>query len=604
MTSYTLRSLLKERPPKEILEVCARWGCGGHAADAQAACGALAASMSDEQRVDARLRELPKKLADVFGKLLETPARMLTAQELAQKINGAVGSRYELDAALAALHREGFIWPTRARDWQSFGNGGWVVPGELADCIEAMREREHSELKELLSLQGFLARRHFRGSKEERPERADHARKIYKMYLLPGAIDGRIRHLPARVREVLELALVRHGGLLPLDELGKHEQLVADPELLRKCLEEQLLGTVAELPLQRVGLMPLAAVVLFHETTLHCLPAWSQAHPPAPQQALVTGVDLVTNLSRFLRELDGGAVQFTAEGQIYKASQKRIAKAMLPLPGGFLDGEALVAWLYRFSLQRRLVDRRGARALGLTETGHAFEQQGLHERLRNLLAFAVEDRELPGEGYHQVRLRRILLRLLKRTRPEEWHEALFLPFLARSTYLTTLDAGNAREFFAARFHAGGYLPAETPQQLCWNLLTFVKKRLFPLGLVDLGLGDGRPVALRLSKLGHELLAQEPTGKIGGDRSTLIVNPDFEVLLFPGDDLHDAIFALDRFAERTKSDHVHHFRLTQDSILAGLRDGLTVGLILQELTDRARVPLPQNVAYTLGDWANR
>ena len=59
---------------------------------------------------------------------------------------------------------------------------------------------------------------------------------------------------------------------------------------------------------------------------------------------------------------------------------------------------------------------------------------------------------------------------------------------------------------------------------------------------------------------------------------------------------------DRFAARVKSDHVHHFRLDRESVRAGLADGLTGSQIVQELSDRARAPIPQNVLYSLEDWA--
>ena len=112
------------------------------------------------------------------------------------------------------------------------------------------------------------------------------------------------------------------------------------------------------------------------------------------------------------------------------------------------------------------------------------------------------------------------------------------------------------------------------------------------------------MALRLSRLGAELLDAEPAGKVGGTRSSVIVQPDFEVLVFPGDDAHDVVHVFDRFARRTKSDHIHQFRLEQATVLAGIADGMTAAQILQELTDRARVPIPQNVLYSIEEWAQR
>jgi hypothetical protein len=198
-------------------------------------------------------------------------------------------------------------------------------------------------------------------------------------------------------------------------------------------------------------------------------------------------------------------------------------------------------------------------------------------------------------------MRRVLLRLLRRAEPMVWQDVAILPFLARNAYLAQLEAKPAEEFFAARFQGGGYTPSESLQQMCWNLLVWIKKRLFPLGLVDVGMHQGRVTALRLSRLGAELLDAEPAGKVGGTRSSVIVQPDFEILVFPGDDVHEVVHNFDRFATRTKSDHVHQFRLDQASVAAGLADGLTGAGIVQELTDRARVPIPQNVLYSLEEW---
>ncbi len=138
--------------------------------------------------------------------------------------------------------------------------------------------------------------------------------------------------------------------------------------------------------------------------------------------------------------------------------------------------------------------------------------------------------------------------------------------------------------------------------MCWNLLIWIKKRLFPLGLVEIGLHGGRVSALRLSRLGAELLDAEPAGKVGGTRCSVIVQPDFEILVFPGDDVHEVLHLFDRFARRIKSDHVFQFRIDRESINTGLDDGLSGAQIVQELTDRARVPIPQNVVYSLEDWA--
>jgi hypothetical protein len=311
---------------------------------------------------------------------------------------------------------------------------------------------------------------------------------------------------------------------------------------------------------------------------------------------------MATNVGRFLRELQQTKVMFTAGGELFKASQKRIAGLLLPVPGGFLTEDQLLELVYRFCLHRRLIDRRGERSLRPTPSGLEFDRAPLQEQNKMMLAQFVEDRALPGEPFHQTRMRRVLLRLLRRAEPMCWQDVSILPFLARNAYLAQIDLPQTEEFFAARFQGGSYTPSETLQQMCWNLLVWVKKRLFPLGIVDIGLHGGRITALRLSKVGAELLDADPAGKVGGTPCSVIVQADFEILVFPGDDVHEVVHLFDRFARRTKSDHVYQFRLEQETVSAGVADGLAGAQILQELTDRARVPIPQNVLYSLEEWS--
>lgn len=608
MSRFSLRALLQDCPEPALRDLAERWG--GDAFNGSkgraAALKACAQAMEREEQVQARMQELPRKLLDLFEAFLGRPGQVQSLAGLFSEHGRNFKSRFDLEATLAALQREGFLFPARDARWTELDSPGWAVPGELADCVLSLRRRQQSALKDSLTLQGFLDARHFRDRDKAKDDKAaDHARKIYKFYLMDGSIAGRINKLPPGVRQVFDGVLLRHGGLLPFAELAREvdSEDLPDRELLHKVFNEALLGTVQPLELARFGIQPIAdAVVLFHEVVLQVVRHHAAANPPLVEAVLSCGGDLATNVARFLKELQSSRVQFTADGDLFKASQKRIAGLLLPVPGGFLPPDVLLDWLYRFCLQRRLIDRRGERALRPTAQGSEFERAGLQQQYKQLLAHAVEDRSLPGEHYHQVRLRRVFLRLLRRAEPEQWQEIQLLPFLARNSYLSQLDAVRADEFFAARFQGGGYVPTETLQQLTWNLLLWVKRRLYPLGLCDLGTRDGRPVALRLSRLGAELLDAEPAGKVGGTRSSVIVNPDYEVLVFPGDDTHEVVHMFDRFARRLKSDHVFQFRLERETVLAGLADGLSLDQIVQELNDRARAPVPQNVLYSLEEWA--
>ncbi len=605
MSRISLRTLLTGAGAGLLPDAAAVWCEGRTGGRPEQVLAACTAAMEAEEAVLARLQGLPGKLQDLLETFLKEPGAVRTVQELFQSIGRNFKSRFDLEASLAALQREGLLFPAKDKRWASFDSPCWAVPGELADTVLGYRRRQESSLKDTLTLQGFLEARYFRDrDPEEARKAADHARKIYKLYLMEGSIDGRAQKLPKPVRAAVDLALVRHGGIVAWEELQKElgDDNAPDLALLKKCLEEAMLGTACPVELARFGLQPLPkALIVFHEVALHLVRRYGEANPPEPTEILSCGVNFATNVARFLKELGRSKVQFTVDGALFKASQKRIAGLLLPVPGAVLGPEEQLELTYRFCLGRRLIDRRGERVLGATAAGHSFERADLGEQIKTALSHAVEDRSLPGEAFHQARLRRVFLRLLRRAEPDTWQELQLLPFLARNTYLSQLDTQQAEGYFAGRFQGGAYVPTENLQQLVWHLVGWIKKRLFPLGIVDLGLRDGRPVAMRLSRLGGELLEAEPAGRVGGVRAQVIVNPDYEVLVYPGDDVHEVVHALDRFARRLKSDHVFQFKLEKETVQAGVRDGMSVAEILRELADRSRTPLPQNVVYSLEEW---
>ena len=624
MTRLSLRVLLKGADEGVQRDCLSRWcptadGSGGGRA-ARPALGRASTAMEDEGLVLRRIDSLPRKLQDLLELFFADGGTVRSLPVLFQEFGQNFKSRFDLEASLAALCREAFVWPVRDKRWAAVDGPCWAVPSELAECVRQYRERRQRQLRDTLTLQGFLEARYFRdreqngssngatcGRKARENKAADHARKIYKLYTLESAIRQRLDKLPAPIRSLGDTARSTHGGIADWQELSSEVELRSpvDLDFVGKSLEEAMLGTTANLDLARLGIQPYPqGVVVFHEVALWAIRRRGEEQHPTVDEELVAGGDLCSNVGRFLHELQRNKVLFTAEGELFKASAKRIAGTLLPVPGDFVGTEQLLDLIYRFCLYRRLIDRRGERSLRPTGNGQQFERAALSDQVKLLLAHFVEDRSLPGEPYHHSRMRRVLLRLLRRAEPLLWQDVAVLPFLSRNAYLAQLDTHAAEEFFAARFQGGAYVPSESLQQMCWNLLVWVKKRLFPLGLVDIGISGGRVTALRLSRLGAELLDAEPAGKVGGTRSSIIVQPDFEILVFPGDDVHDVVHLFDRFAQRTKSDHVFQFTIDRDSLLKGVADGLTAARIVQELTDRARAPLPQNVLYSLEDWGQK
>jgi len=644
MTRLSLRVLLQGAGDEVVQECVLRW-CSGDAATRTLAAAATA--MEHERTVLGRIAALPRKLQDLLEAFFAESSGVRSVQDLFTEHGRNFKSRFDLEASVAALHREAFVFFVKDKRWASFDSPCWAVPSELVECVLQCRRRRRHLLQDSLTLQGFLDARFFRdrdvgpadktghgpngkdangknangrgshargqngktaeGGPAADSKAADHARKIYKLYTMESSIAQRLQKLPGPVASICEAVLQRHGGIAEWEDLLRELELPDPPDLafVGKSIEEAMIGTTGSLDLAPMGIRAAErAIVVFHEVALYAIRRRGEQNHPQVAEELSCGGDMTTNVGRFMRELQQSKVLFTADGDLFKASQKRIASLLLPVPGGQLGAEALLELIYRFCLQRRLIDRRGERSLRPTPAGNDFERSPLGAQVKMLLAHFVEDRTLPGEQFHQTRMRRVLLRLLRRAEPMTWQEVSILPFLARNAYLAQIDIAQTEEFFATRYQGGCYTPSESLQQMCWNLLVWVKKRLFPLGLVDIGMHGGRVTALRLSKMGAELLDAEPAGRVGGTRSTVIVQPDFELLLFPGDDVHDVVHLFDRFAHRTKSDHVYQFKLDQPSVLAGIADGLSGEQIVQEMTDRARAPIPQNVLYSLAEWSQR
>jgi hypothetical protein len=286
-------------------------------------------------------------------------------------------------------------------------------------------------------------------------------------------------------------------------------------------------------------------------------------------------------------------------GTIFKSTGKRIAESLIPNPGKEFRRREILELEYRFALGYRFIDRTGERSFRLTADGQDFLRKPLAAKQRLMLDWLIEDRDLPGDMAHQLRLRRTALRFLKRLEPGVWYDAMFLPFVARNHYLATLaaeiDSAAEAKSFPVRSSAD-------LRSLAWNLFNWIRKHLYLLGVVDMGYdATGRASAIRLTKMGAELLEIIPGRDLEG-AGHVVVNPDFEVVLFPDERSHELVYALDRFCERELSDSLVHYRITPGSLHRGLQQGVGLDEVLELLRDRSRTPLPQNVVYSLESWA--
>src|ERR1051326_7090206 len=83
---------------------------------------------------------------------------------------------------------------------------------------------------------------------------------------------------------------------------------------------------------------------------------------------------------------------------------------------------------------------------------------------------------------------------------------------------------------------------------------------------------------------------------------LIIQPNFEALVM--EPCMPVLYYLPRFAVPERIGRVSRFTLTREALLRGLAGGLSLDDILANLERQSQKGLPQNIAYTLRDWARQ
>ncbi|MBU1879786.1 MAG: helicase-associated domain-containing protein, partial [Chloroflexi bacterium] len=125
-----------------------------------------------------------------------------------------------------------------------------------------------------------------------------------------------------------------------------------------------------------------------------------------------------------------------------------------------------------------------------------------------------------------------------------------------------------------------------------------------LGCISLGYdADGVLAFCALTPLGAHLLGLSETPWLPSAPEPLVIQPNFEVVAPFHADL-GAVLRLERLAELVQDGPARVYRLTRDRFRAALDAGASPQALLAFLTDAGAAPLPQNVAYTLREWAGQ
>lgn len=501
----------------------------------------------------------------------------------------------EVRNALANLVQCGLAVNVSMRDAGHTSNL-WGVPKEIGRALRDAETQAPSP-QELLSLRGWLIR-HLRseGAGDEQAEAQ--AATLHRLMGAIPVVRSRVAGLSDEVRFACERIANQHGGILAVRELEEAGIALSANEL-RQELEEASLGTVGDLDLERHGLRQRGRVVALFGETLQAIVTDPDRAMAAPTDVASIGVDFVSNFDRFANFVDDETIRFTVRGSIFKSTGKRLAERLLPNPGREFGRLEILEMEYRFALAFRLIDRTGQRSFRVTQEGKEFLALSLSDKQRRMLDCLTEDRDMPGDVAHQIPMRSAVLAVLRHFQPGVWIDAMALPFLARHRYLSELPGDDSMPADNGSFPLRA---SSDLNNLAWNLFTWVRKHLYLLGFINMGYDEaGRASCVQLTEMGAEFLGMIPATELTA-AGHVVVNPDFEVVLFPGPRAHELVYSLDRFADREKADNLVHYRITPASLHRGLSEGVNLDEILGLLRELSRTPLPQNVEYSLESWA--
>ncbi len=565
--------------------------------------------IDDPEVLGARVASLGRRLASILEVHLNAPRYQCTVTDLINSKALSYLSSYDLKASLMVLERHALIVGGSNTEVARYGVEVTAMPHDIAENLLRARRTRERGIFDAFTLRGHLDKMYEDPARAARTP-ASRVREMYKMYSNETAAVARIERLPEGLRHLVEKTVLEFGGLLPRGLFDRMDTELPHWNGKRwgKILEESLVGTVARLELSPHGIAHNdSTLIVFNEVAL----AWLRhvavpGDPDAPHDEAGLGVDLVSNISRFIGFIIEHDVRFTVRGEIFKTTEKRIIKELIPNPGRELTREEVLEFIYAFSRESTLIKSTGERTFALTNTGREWGNLSLVDKLERLIDFACEERGLGGEYFHQARMRRIFMRMLKRIEPTVWYDLMYVPFLARNTHLASLDDREVEDFFAEKSQSGHYAAREDLQRMAWNLVSWVRKRLYLFGIVDLGYDkSGHPVAMKLTRIGAELLgmyADDDPKAVGV--GTLVVTPDFEVVLFPTGDDASLVHDLDRFCGREKAGHLFQFKLTDRTVHRALSQGMRLSRMIATLEENSRTPVPQNVIVSIRGWAAR
>jgi len=598
----------------ELQEFHNFWGSGKKAPGRKTELrAALLKLLQDEETVYKKIRVLSKAPMQLLLILIRSDDYRADIQSVFYNDHGIHLEYYEVEAAASALARRGVLEISRDRSWINYGKEVYAVPRELGETISLLLAEERRGPREVFTLPGHLSgasAQKLRGLLKRLGYTGNGAPTVESVARFLSEEKGTIELLESvsneKLRNLFRRLIESFGGVISRARYEKDlgAPVKWDRKRWQKFVEGAGLGTMSNISLDDYWIrFEGESIVVFRELVADYFRKMTVS-PDEIDRICSSRIDLLTDLAYFLRYVARNPVRVTQAKTLYKAAHNKIREGMVFKEDILIGREEVLAVIYDLSLALELVTIPEDRILKITPDGEAWEGRELLDQAEVIYEQFLAERAPEGRDFHLRKIRRLLSQRLRRRGSNGWRPFAELPFVARNDYLADLEDEGIKERYRNRFQYTYDPPKSTLPGLAVELESWILERLFLLGLVDVGLADDRPVATRLTELGSKVLGVEVEESVGNGLAPLVVNPDFEVLVFPEGDVLELVHTLDRFAFRTKSEEVSHYRILKEGVERAVVKGMSASDILGFLGENSRTPIPQNVAYSIRNWGEK
>jgi len=568
----------------------------------------LTEAMTDPTMARNLFDSLPRTQQGFVISLLLRDEYSGTVAEVREQKHGRIIEDFQVETTLKGLQESGCIAKTTGTG--GYANEVFTVATELAVALRCTISVDERQPMEMLSLKRFLNGQNGQGDGAGGGDGAD-----FRDLLSPQAAKHRLEQLPDDVRPLMRAALEEHGGILthslmPAGGDGNGGDGASRVNLgdWRRDLEASRLGTTGVLSLKDFGIgLEEDGILVFQEIVREVNLAETAREAPENDREISLGADLVIDLERALEILRIETLEKTREGHVYKKIEERIASQFVTSHYPELHEGSPLGHIVDLCRRLHLLDEEGQRIRVDPIRRRVWRKKPLLTKVKQVFELYRNEKRGQRWSFHQTAIREIFLEQLRRVSPGSW--LIARPFLTAviAEYLLRLEQDEVQDKFQELCNADfreENVVVPLPK-LYHDLSYWVLHRLALLGIVDIGYKEGAFHSLIYSKLGRRVYGESNTVPTSESEEPtdvrMLVNPDFEILIYP-EASEEASWTASLFADRvTGSDRVKRYRLTRESVKRGMVAGQTPEEMLDFLEANAHGTLPANVVFSLREW---